>query len=157
MRRLASAFFALAVLAAPLAAQTHPDFTGKWVLDPKSLDANMSGISITLNVKQDSKALTVDSDASTPMGAQKTSSVFNLDGSASKNTADTPGGSLTLTSTGTWDGSTFVIATNGEIQGQALTQTEHWSLDADGKTLHLQRDVSAMGQNASFKMNFNKQ
>jgi hypothetical protein len=157
MRRLVSTLVTIAAFATPLAAQTHPDFSGKWVLDPKSIEASAGPVSVTLNVKQDTKAITVESNATTPMGEQKTTSVFNLDGSPSKYSADTPGGQLQLTSTGTWDGTTFAIATKGEIQGQAITQNERWSLDPDGKILRLQRDVSAMGQSMSFKMVFNKQ
>ncbi len=157
MRRLVSALFTIAALAAPVSAQAHPDFTGKWVLDPKSIDASMGPVSVTMTVKQDAKAITVETDANSPMGEQKSSAVYNLDGSPSKNSANTPGGALELNSAGSWDGSVFVVTTKGEIQGQSLTQNDRWSLDADGKTLRLQRDVAAMGQSMSMKMVFNKQ
>ena len=43
-----------AAVAAPLAAQTaHPDFSGKWVLDPKSVESPMPMPAATLVVVQD--------------------------------------------------------------------------------------------------------
>jgi hypothetical protein len=157
MRRLTSVLFALAALATPLAAQTHPNFTGKWVLDPKSVDGGMGPTSMTLNVTQDAKAITIESAATSPMGDQKANRVLNLDGSPSTNKISTPAGDLELTSTGSWDGAVFVVATKGEVQGQSITYNERWSLDADGKTLHVQRDGTTMGQSFTLKMTFNKQ
>lgn len=156
MHRFAAALFALSAIVAPLGAQTHPDFSGKWTLDPKSVDAAMGVNSMTLSVVQDTKTITVESAASTQMGDQKTTTVLNLDGSATKNNVSTPGGPLELTSTGVWEGSVFVVTTKGEMQGQSIGFTERWSLDADGKTLHLQRDISAMGQSATLKLAFTK-
>lgn len=162
MRRLVPAFFALATLAtlvAPLRAQTHPDFSGKWELDPKSIEGanGMGPVSMTLTVTQDPKTIKVVQAAKTSMGDQAATTVYNLDGSESKNTVSNGGMSVDLTSTSSWEGSVFVILTKGEVQGQALTTNERWSLAADGKTLHLQRDLSAMGQSFSMKLTFNKQ
>src|SRR5262249_25090890 len=156
MRRLASVLFVLAALATPMAAQAHPNFAGKWVLDPKSVDG-MGPTSMTLNVVQDAKTISIESAATSPMGDQKTNRVLNLDGSPSTNKVSTPAGDLELTSTGSWDGAVFVVATKGEVQGQAITFNERWSLDADGKTLHVQRDGTTMGQSFTLKMTFNKQ
>lgn len=157
MRRLVSTLFALTTLAAPLAAQTHTDFSGKWVLDPKSVENGMGPTSMTLTVKQDAKTITIESAATSAMGDQKSTIVYNVDGSESKNTVGGAGGSVTLTSTGKWDGADFLLDTKGEFQGNAMTQSERWSLGADGKTLHLQRDASMMGQTFSLKLLFNKQ
>jgi len=158
MRHLASAALALTAVISPLTAQTHTDFSGKWALDPKSVEASMGPVSMTMAVTQNDKTITVETTASSAqMGDQKNTTVLNLDGSPSKNTVNTPGGSIELTSTGNWDGPAFVVMTKGDVQGQAITQTERWSMDGDGKTLHLQRDVSAMGQSMTFKLAFNKQ
>lgn len=157
MRRLVSTLFAFATLAAPLAAQTHTDFSGKWVLDPKSVENGMGPTSMTLTVKQDVKTIAIESAAVSQMGDVKSTIVLNVDGSESKNTVTGPGGTVALTSTGKWDGPVFVVSTKGDVQGNAMTQTEHWSLGADGKTLQLQRDASMMGQSFSLKLLFNKQ
>jgi len=157
MRRLASVLFVLAALATPMAAQAHPNFAGKWVLDPKSVDAGMGPVSMTLTVTQDAKTISTESVAQSQMGEQKSSRVLNLDGSPSKNKIPSPGGEIELTSTTSWDGPVFVIETKGEVQGQAITYNERWSLDADGKTFHVQREGTAMGQSISLKLTFNKQ
>jgi hypothetical protein len=157
MRRLASALFALATIAAPLSAQTHTDFSGKWALDPKSVDAAMGVNSMTLSVAQDAKTITIETAASTQMGDQKTTTVLNVDGSMSKNSVPTPNGALELTSTPAWDGAALVVTTKGDFQGQSVMFTERWSLEDGGKTLRLQRDITAMGQSASLKLAFTKQ
>lgn len=159
MRRLVSVAFALATLASPLAAQSHPDFSGKWVLDPKSVDAGMmpAPTSATMTVAQDAKTVKVDNVVNSQMGEQKSSLTFNLDGSASKNTISGNGASVDLTSTATWDGPTLAVTTTGDMGGQTLTFTEHWSMDDTGKVLHVQRDINAGGQAMSMKFTFNKQ
>jgi len=158
MRRLALVLVALGTLAARLSAQTHTDFSGKWELDPKSIEGTpgAGSVSMTLTVTQDAKIIKVAQQAKTPMGEQATTTVYNLDGSESKNTVSNGGVTVDLTSTASWDGPVFVVKTKGELQGQPITYVEHWSLDPDGKTLHLQRDITGMGQSFSLKLKFNK-
>jgi hypothetical protein len=149
MRRIASLAFALAAVASPLAAQgTHPDFTGKWVLDPASAQGPMVPTSMTINVVQNTKTTT--------MGDQKANQTVNLDGTPSKNTIAAPGMDLELTSTSAWDGSTLVITTKADIQGQPLEQVDRWTLDADGKTLSMTRSASIAGQSMNVKLAFKK-
>ena len=84
MRRIASLALALAAIASPLAAQgTHPDFTGKWTLDPASAQGPMVPTSMTITVVQDAKTIKLASAASTTMGEQKAEQTVNLDGSPS--------------------------------------------------------------------------
>jgi len=158
MRRLALVLVALGTLAARLSAQTHPDFSGKWELDPKSIEGGpgAGSVSMTLTVSQDAKVMKVAQQAKTPMGENATTTSYNIDGSESKNTVSNGGNTVELTSTGSWDGPVFVVVTKGDVQGQPVTYTERWSLGQDGKTLHLQRDISAMGQSMSLKLTFNK-
>jgi hypothetical protein len=156
MRRFVSLAFALAAVASPLAAQAHPDFTGKWTLDPKSVDSPMAPTSATLVVTQDAKVLKVNQTVDSQMGQQTASLSFNLDGSPSKNTVSAQGNSIEMTSTASWDGNALVVKTTADYQGQTLVQTERWTIDADGKTLRQQRDVSVAGQSMSAKMAFTK-
>ena len=65
--------------------------------------------------------------------------------------------SVDLASTAAWDGSALVVKTTADIQGQAMVSTDRWTLDADGKTLRIQRDVGVAGQSMSMTMVFNKQ
>jgi hypothetical protein len=157
MRRIASLAFALAAVASPLAAQgTHPDFTGKWVLDPASAQGPMVPTSMTISVVQDAKTIKMESAATTTMGDQKANQTVNLDGTPRKNTIAAQGMDLELTSTTAWDGPTLVITTKADIQGQPLEQIDRWSLDADGKTLSMTRNASIAGQTMSVKLAFKK-
>ena len=158
MRRSVALAFAFAAIAAPLAAQSsHPDFSGKWTLDPKSVDSPMAPTSATMTVAQDAKVLKIDQSVSTQMGDQKATLAFNLDGSPSKNNVAAQGMSIDLASTAAWEGPALVVKTTADIQGQTMVSTERWTLDADGKTLRMQRDASVAGQSMSMKMVFNKQ
>ncbi|MEP6491192.1 MAG: hypothetical protein ABJF01_00850 [bacterium] len=157
MRRLVSIAFALTAFALPLAAQAHPDFSGKWVMDPKTAEGPMTPTAMTMNATQDTKTLKLET-ATTAMGMeQKLTLTFNLDGTQSKNTANTPNGALELVSTSKWDGATLVVTTNVDLGGQPLEQIDRYTLDADGKTLRTQRSVAVAGQNVQLKMNFAKQ
>ena len=157
MRRLVSTLFALATLAAPLAAQTHTDFSGKWALDPKSVANSMGPSTMTMTVKQDAKTLAVETEASSQMGEMKSAVTFNIDGSESKNTVKGPMGALELVSTSAWEGPVFVVNTKADIQGTAMTQTEKWTLGEGGKTLTVERSATMMGQTQSLKLLFAKQ
>lgn len=157
MRRLVSLAFALSALASPLAAQSHPDFSGKWVLDPKSVEGPMAPTALTVTATQDAKTLKTENAASTQYGDQKSTLTVNLDGTPSKNTVDTPNGPIELVSIGSWDGATFVISTKADVGGQQLQQTDRWSLDAGGKTLRVQRDIAFGGQSLAMKMVLAKQ
>ena len=158
MRPSIALAFAFAASAAPLAAQTaHPDFSGKWTLDPKSVEGPMAPTSATMAVAQDAKVLKVDQTVSTQMGDQKSILAFNLDGSPSKNNVAAQGMSVDLASTAAWDGSALVVKTTADIQGQTMVSTDRWTLDANGTTLRIQRDVGVAGQSMSMTMVFNKQ
>ena len=158
MRKILSILAICAAVASPLAAQAHPDFSGKWSLDPKSLPAGVpAGFTMVATVKQDEKTFNVDVVANTPMGEQKRSTVVNLDGTPTKNTMTTPGGSVELSSTATWEGPTLAVTTSGDIQGNAMVLSDKWSLGADKKTLELESTVSAGGQKQTSKLSFIKQ
>jgi hypothetical protein len=51
-----------------------------------------------------------------------------------------------------------VVTTKADLgNGQNMTQTDHWMLGADGKTLKLTRDVAVGAQTMAIKMAFTKQ
>jgi hypothetical protein len=161
MRRIATLAVTFASLASPLAAQSHTDFSGKWILDTKASEGPMMPSAMTVVVTQDTKTLKVDHTSTMAMGEQKmeqkASLTYNLDGSPAKNVATGAGGSVDLTSTSAWDGPTLVITTKAEVAGNSMTQTDHWTLGPDGKTLKLMRDIAVGPQSMSVKMAFNKQ
>ena len=161
MRRIATLAVTLASLASPLAAQSHPDFSGKWILDTKASEGPMMPSAMTVVVTQNAKTLKVDNTSTMAMGdqkmEQKASLTYALDGSPSKNTATGMGGSLDLLSTSAWDGPTLVVTTKAELGANSMTQVDHWMLGPDGKTLKLTRDVSVGPQSMSIKMAFTKE
>lgn len=155
MRRLAAV---LLVLALPVAAGAqHPDFTGKWTYDQASSSQSMmSQMSATLDIAQSPATLKLDQSVSSSMGNQSSSLTYNLDGSASKNTVDAQGQSLTLNSTTAWAGDTLVITTTAEVQGQPIKTVDHWSLDSEHKVLTMNTDISVGPQSMTQKKVFKK-
>jgi hypothetical protein len=147
--------FAATAIVSPLAAQTHPDFSGTWTMDPKTAPPGLTSLSMV--IKQDEKTINIVTDINTTMGAQKVTNVFNLDGSDSKNTMSGPGTTVETTSKVGWDGPAMIVATKANAQGQEITQNEKWTLGEGGKTLNLERVVGFGGQNMSIKIAFNKQ
>jgi hypothetical protein len=158
MRRTISILLALAALASPLAAQAHPDFSGKWALDPKTAPPNMpAGMSMVLDVKQDEKTMTVELSVTGSMDMEKRKTALNLDGSPTKNSVATPAGTIEMTSTAVWDAKVLAVTTSGDLGGTPVVQSDRWSLEPDGKSLTLETTVSAAGQKATTKLTFLKQ
>ena len=158
--RLAVLLLSVAASAAPLAAQgSHPDFSGKWNLDVTKLEGPMAqaGItSATLTITQDAKLLKSEQAMSSAMGSTSNVVSYNLDGSDSKNTVTQGGMSLALTSKTSWDGSALVIKTTGDVQGNPYERSDRYTLDATGKVLTIDSNVSVMGQSMAIKQIFNK-
>ena len=53
---------------------------------------------------------------------------------------------MVRTSVAAWEGKSLVIKTTAELQGQTLTETEHWTLDAAGKTVTKERVAEYAGR-----------
>lgn len=156
MRRLVPTLLMSIALAAPAAAQqSHPDFSGDWTLDAShsELPPMAAPQSLTMHVAQSDKSMKVDrAMQSEQMGSVNNSMVFALDTSTSKNTVSMQGMSLDMNSKTAWSGDTLVVTTTTDAGGQTLTQTDHWSLSADKKTLFIATDVNVAGQSASYKI-----
>jgi hypothetical protein len=160
MRRIATLALSLASLASPLAAQSHPDFSGKWTLDTKASEGPMMPVAMVVVVTQDAAKLKVENNSTMAMGdqkmEQKSTLTYNLDGSVAKNTLSSQAGSLDLASTSAWDGKTLVITTKADLPAGQLSQVDKWTLAPDGKSLMLTRDVAIAGQTMAIKMAFTK-
>lgn len=162
MRRFVPTLLALVTLAAPVAAQgsaaaAHPDVTGTWKFDPKKSEGAGLPLSMTLTAAKDAKVMTINRTGMTEAGEQKSLVIVNLDGTPTKNTVTTQGASLDLFLTGTWDGPVFVVKTKANIGGQTLDQTDRWTVDAKGKTLHIATTLIAGGQTKIQTLAFSKQ
>lgn len=125
---------ALVVTTALTAAAQSADFSGKWTLIPAAAAAPAQGAgpgrrpSPEINITKDAKTLTLV--RITPNGERK--SVYNLDGSESKNTLTFGGNSMDQLSKITWSGNTLVVTTTGEVNGNKFESTTTLSLDAGG-------------------------
>jgi hypothetical protein len=162
MRRFVPIAFALATLTVPLAAQgpsaaAHPDFVGTWKLDPKKSEGPGIPISMTLKVAKDAKVLSFSRTAMTQAGEQGSTMIVNLDGTPTKNTLLTQGVSIDFFLKSAWDGPAFVIKTNANIGGQVLDQTDRWTLDPNGTTMHIQTTTAGANQTISLKLTLEKQ
>jgi hypothetical protein len=149
--------FALATVAAgPVAAQSHPDFSGKWVLDPSKSEGPGVPPSSELTVTQTATSLSVARNAAGPAGPMTTTLVYQLDGKESKNTVGGNGMAVDLSSITSWDGPALVISTTAPQMQGGFKQRERWSLDDSGKTLTVKGDLAVAGQNASVTLVFVK-
>lgn len=138
MRRALSAFVVLTLVAGAAAAiaQSKPNFAGKWTLVP---DPNApaptgrgggrgGGLGQAFSAEQNDKTLTVIT-----AGAQgEMKSVYNLDGSESKNPLNFNGTSIERASKTKWDGAKLLITTTTNFNGNPFESTQSWSLDATG-------------------------
>ena len=140
MRRIAVLIGAAAFLFvhAGLLAQAMPNFAGKWTLvaDPNAPQGGRGGgfgggLGAEATVVQDAKTLTI-----TRVGPQgEIKSVYNLDGSDSKNTMGGGGQTFESISKAKWDAGKLVISTKLDFGGNAFETTMNLSLDASGNLI----------------------
>src|SRR3954467_10984030 len=134
--KLAAALLSVAALTmtAPSAsAQAKPNFAAKWtmVADPNAAPTGgrgMRGLGQEATITQDAGTLTIARTG--PNGEVK--SVYNLDGTDSKNTMTFGGNSVDQVSKTKWDGDKLVITTTSNFNGNAFETTMALSLDAAG-------------------------
>ncbi len=151
MRRLAIAAVAVAVtvFASGLSAQGK-DFSGKWAPDAEKNAAAMGGGGGggrgggggPMTITQDAKTLTIERTGQN--GTTKT--VYNLDGSESKNMQNGRNGQTEVVSTAKWDGNKLNITTktaNGD-------RTVSWYLEGGELVQETQ------GQNGPVKIYYKK-
>ena len=137
--------------AASLAAQAKPDFSGKWVMDPASAPAPPAGAPAgggggggrgggrgggggfgqEFEAKQDAKTLTI----TRTQGDQTVTTVFNLDGSESKNTVQGRGGATEQVSKAVWDGAKLVVTTQINAGGNNIEQKRVFAIEGGNLTI----------------------
>jgi len=123
---------------ASMSAQSKPNFAGKWTLvpDPNAAAAGggrgrgmAGGLGPELTLAQDDKTLTVTTN-NPQVGELKT--VYNLDGSESKNPLNFGGQTVDRVSKVKWDGAKLVITTTVSFNGTPAETTQSWMLDGSG-------------------------
>ena len=133
-----------------LSAQAKPDFSGKWVMDPASAPAPPAGAPAgggggggrgggrggggggfgqEFTAVQNAKTLTI----TRMQGDQTINTVYNLDGSESKNTTQGRGGPQEQVSKAVWEGAKLVITTTTQFGEQKQT------LSMEGGNLAVER------------------
>lgn len=123
-------FLAL-VVAAVAFAQAKPNFSGTWTPQAAAAGAEQGrgrGMAGPMTVTQTDKTLTVERT----MGENTMKTVYNLDGTESKNEMSRGGQTMTSTSTCKWDGNKLAITTKSEGPSGPVERTQTWSLTADG-------------------------
>jgi hypothetical protein len=134
MRRAATLAAAFVMLGAATLSAQAANFSGTWTRDTTGMGAMNGGggggrqggggggpITITM----DAKTMTIT--RTTPNGEMKT--IYNLDGSDSKNTTQGRGGAVEVVSKAKWDGSKLVVTSSQDMNGTAVTRTVTYSLD----------------------------
>jgi len=128
MRRKIGIAAALVVaLAVSGYAQTKPDFSGKWTLDPEASGMQAGGgrgMMGGMTVKQTADALTIEREG---RGGATMATTYKLDGSES----DVTMGRGTAKATAKWDGAKLVITTKSDM-GES---TQTWSVDGSTLTI----------------------
>jgi hypothetical protein len=137
MRRVTAMLSTAAVLLWATAAFAQaPNFAGKWAPDAEKNPAPAAnaggggggggrgggrGAAGPMTITQDAKTLTIERD----MGGNAVKTVYNLDGSPSKNMMAGRGGQTEQESSAKWDGAKLVITTKG-ANGDQVTS---WYMD----------------------------
>jgi len=95
-----------------LAAQTRPDFAGRWTVEPDTAGDLGSGWGSSITITQDANRLVVEYAFFEPREMQPPLSfVYALDGSETTASVMLGRGIQTQTSSARWDGASFVITT----------------------------------------------
>ena len=123
-----SAIFAIAFVTG-VSAEEKPNFSGKW-------KATGSFTAWTITVEGSKMTLTQT------VAGNSESTVYMLDGTASKKTIEGPNGPAENVSTSTWDGDVLVTTTK---TGMGATITEKRWLDPDG-TMRVQNSIEFPGK-----------
>lgn len=141
MRRTTLVLGALSLMLAATAAraQDKPNFSGSWtrVEDPNAPAAagrggrggGRGGLGAAATLMQDASTLTIT--RTTQAGEVKT--VYNLDGSDSKNMMSMGGNQVEQVSKAAWEGTKLVITTTTDFGGNLSTTKQVFMLDASGQ------------------------
>ena len=133
--------------AASLAAQAKPDFSGKWVAEtPAAAPAagagggggrggggggRGGGFGNEFTIAQNAKTLTI----TRTQGDQTVTTVYNLDGSESKNTVQGRGGATEQVSKAVWDGAKLVVTTTINAGGNNIEQKRVFAMEGGNLTI----------------------
>ena len=159
-------------VAASLAAQAKPDFSGKWVLDPASAPAapaggggggggggrggggggGRGGFGNEFTIAQNAKTLTL----TRMQGDQTVATVYNLDGSESKNSVQGRGGATEQVSKAVWDGAKLVVTTTINAGGNNIEQKRVFAMEGGNLTIETTAPGRDGGPGTPTKLTYKK-
>jgi hypothetical protein len=156
-------------VAASLAAQAKPDFSGKWVADAAAAPAGGGGggggggrgggrggggFGNEFTIAQNAQTLTI----TRMQGDQTVTTVFNLDGSESKNmVAGRGGGEPTAqVSKAVWDGAKLVVTTTINAGGNTIEQKRVFAMEGGNLTIETTQPGRDGGPGTPNKVTYKK-
>ena len=145
---------------ASVSAQSKTSFAGKWTMLPDLNTAAAGGggrgmaggLGPELTAAQDDKTLTITTN-NPQLGEVKT--VYNLDGSESKNPINFGGQTVDRISKVKWDGAKLVITTTINVNGNLAESTQTWMLDGSGN-LVIESSSNFTGTPTTSKLTYKK-
>jgi hypothetical protein len=149
---------ALLALTISTAAQSQPNFSGTWTLDPAKSDFGpMPGPdSVVMVIDHKDPALKVNVTQKSQMGEASNDSTYSTDGKDNVNKMRSPAGDQDVKSTTKWNGKMLATSRTIEAQGMSIGIDETWDLSADGKVLTINRNLNTPQGAFSTKMVMNK-
>lgn len=144
----------LALPAAPVLAQSPPDFSGTWALDlARSNFGQLPTPESRVDVIQHTEPRLVIKRTTVANGTQSVVDItYAVDGQPHQNTA----GGSPISSVLRWDGATLVVTSTVTTPQGDLEIVDRMSLSADGRTLTQQRTLNIQGQELAQTMVFTR-
>lgn len=144
---------ALTALLTGAAAQAadHPDFSGTWKLNNAKSDFGpmpQGPEKFERKVDHKDPEMKVSTTQSMMGNEQTTAVAYTIDGQEH----EVRMGAATAKITANWKASVLEINAKREIQGNAITSTETWTLSAEGKVLTVDSNIST--PQGDFKLKF---
>lgn len=133
--------FGAMALAATVQANAKPNFSGEWKLNASKSEFGPmpAPASRTDKIKHEDPSLKINTSSSGPQGDVNFDLSYTTDGTETTNQIR---GNPTK-STAKWDGDALVIVTKAKFQDNDITLNDRWTLSEDGKTLTIQRKITA--------------
>jgi hypothetical protein len=147
---IAAALCALAAFA-----QSKPNFSGTWKLNGSKSDygpmpAPEKYIS---KIKHEDPKLEISSDVSGQQGEYTAETKYTTDGKECANTIR----NFSMKSTLKWDGDALTFDSKADFNGNEILFKDKWSVSTDGKTLTIDRHITAPQGDLDQKQVFDKQ
>ncbi len=136
-------------------AQTKPNFSGDWKMNPAKSDFGQmpAPSSIVQKITHNDPDLKVVNTSVSERGEFTTNLTYTTDGKECVN----KGRMGETKSTLKWDGAALVIESKSEFQGNPFTITSRWTLSEDGKVLTVSNHFSSSMGEGDSKIVYDKQ